>query len=47
MPWFPDFASAGELARQQTRAAGLASGPDRLLAAARAYDDVEPPVEQR
>jgi hypothetical protein len=24
MPWFPDFASAVELARQQTRAAGLA-----------------------
>lgn len=24
MPWFPDFASAVELVRQQTRAAGLA-----------------------
>jgi len=24
MPWFPDFASAVELARRQTRAAGLA-----------------------
>jgi len=24
MPWFPDFTSAVELARQQTRAAGLA-----------------------
>ena len=24
MPWFPDFVSAAELARQQTRAAGLA-----------------------
>jgi hypothetical protein len=24
MPWFPDFASAVELARQQTRTAGLA-----------------------
>jgi len=23
MPWFPDFASAMELARRQTRAAGL------------------------
>src|SRR5437763_1085989 len=24
MPWFPDFVAAGELARRQTRAAGLA-----------------------
>ena len=24
MPWFPDFASAMQLARQQTRAAGQA-----------------------
>ena len=32
MPWFPDFASAVELARSQT-----------LLAAARVYDDIEPP----
>ena len=24
MPWFPDFASAAEMARRQTRAAGLA-----------------------
>ena len=24
MPWFPDFANAVELARKQTRAAGLA-----------------------
>jgi hypothetical protein len=102
MPWFPDFASAVELARQQTRAAGLADpvgeyfaalnkgdthaletvwpgevviydpragevrclrwgshdlppqaglgvyerGPGGLLAAARAYDDVEPPIER-
>ena len=101
MPWFPDFASAVELARQQTRAAGLADpvgqyfaalnkgdthvletvphllqpvagrraashpasgtrarshppqaglgvyerGPDGLLAAARVYDDIEPPAK--
>ena len=27
MPWFPDFAAAVELARSQTRAAGLADVP--------------------
>jgi hypothetical protein len=41
MPWFPDFVSAVELARRQTRDAGH---PDGLLAAARGYDDIEPPV---
>ena len=33
MPWFPDFASAVELARQQTRAAGLADPVGEYFAA--------------
>jgi ketosteroid isomerase-like protein len=33
MPWFPDFASAVELARQQTRAAGLADPVGQYFAA--------------
>src|SRR5690348_10866993 len=33
MPWFPDFASAAELARQQTRAAGHADPVRQYLAA--------------
>jgi ketosteroid isomerase-like protein len=33
MPWFPDFVSAAELARQQTRAAGQADPVARYLTA--------------
>ena len=33
MPWFPDFASAVELARRQTRAAGLADPVGQYFAA--------------
>ncbi len=33
MPWFPDFASAAELARRQTRAAGLADPVGQYLTA--------------
>jgi len=33
MPWFPEFASAAELARQQTRAAGHADPVGQYLAA--------------
>ena len=33
MPWFPDFVSAGELARQQTRAAGQADPVGQYFAA--------------
>jgi hypothetical protein len=33
MPWFPDFANAAALARQQTRAAGLADPVGRYFAA--------------
>ncbi len=33
MPWFPDFVSAVELARRQTRAAGLADPVGRYFAA--------------
>jgi len=33
MPWFPEFASAAELARQQTRAAGRADPVRQYLAA--------------
>ena len=33
MPWFPEFASAMELARQQTRAAGQADPVGRYFAA--------------
>ena len=33
MPWFPDFVSAVELARQQTRAAGQADPVGQYLAA--------------
>ena len=33
MPWFPDFAAAGELARRQTRAAGRADPVGQYLAA--------------
>jgi hypothetical protein len=58
MPWYPDFVSAVELARTQTRAAGRHDlppqagmavherGPDGLLAAVRSYDDVEAPFER-
>src|SRR3954464_7954472 len=31
MPWFPDFAAAAELARRQTRAAGLADPVSRYF----------------
>lgn len=47
MPWFPDFVSAVELARQQTRAAGRADPVAQYfaaLAAARVYDDIDPPA---
>lgn len=33
MPWFPDFVSAGELARRETRAAGLADPVAQYLTA--------------
>jgi hypothetical protein len=33
MPWFPDFASAIELARRQTRAAGQADPVAQYLTA--------------
>jgi hypothetical protein len=33
MPWFPDFASAVELARKQTRAAGRADPVGQYFAA--------------
>ena len=33
MPWFPEFASAAELAREQTRAAGRADPVRQYLAA--------------
>ena len=33
MPWFPDFASAAEMARRQTRAAGLADPVAHIAAA--------------
>src|ERR1700743_2137392 len=47
MPWFPDFASAVELARQQTRAAGLADPVGQFFTAlthgdARALETVWP-----
>jgi ketosteroid isomerase-like protein len=47
MPWFPDFASAVELARRQTRAAGLADPVGEYFAAlndgdARALETVWP-----
>jgi hypothetical protein len=38
MPWFPDFASAVELARQQTRAAGLADPVGQYFAALNSGD---------
>jgi limonene-1,2-epoxide hydrolase len=38
MPWFPDFASAIELARRQTRAAGRADPVGRYLASLTAGD---------
>ena len=42
MPWFPDFASAVELARQQTRAAGLADPVGEYFAALNKGDTHEP-----
>jgi ketosteroid isomerase-like protein len=47
MPWFPDFANAAELAREQTRAAGLADPVREYLTAvdqgdARALETVWP-----
>jgi ketosteroid isomerase-like protein len=47
MPWFPDFVSAVELARKQTRAAGLADPVGQYFAAlnkgdAHALEDVWP-----
>src|SRR3954447_26608784 len=47
MPWFPDFAGAGELARRQTRAAGQADPVGQYLTAlnkgdARALETVWP-----
>ena len=38
MPWFPDFASAAELVRQQTRAAGLADPVGQYFAALNSGD---------
>jgi limonene-1,2-epoxide hydrolase len=38
MPWFPEFASAAELAREQERAVGLADPVGEFLAALRAGD---------
>ena len=38
MPWFPDFASAVELARQQTRATGLADPVGQYFAALNSGD---------
>jgi hypothetical protein len=47
MPWFPDFAGAVELARRQTRAAGLADPVGQYFTAlnqseARAMETVWP-----
>ncbi len=38
MPWFPEFASAAQLAREQTREDGLADPVGEFLAALRAAD---------
>ena len=38
MPWFPEFASAAELAREQTRAAGHADPVRQYLAALNGTD---------